>query len=88
MGVIGALVIKEGYYYIVKRNELDLCMMDYFVVGSLSGFYLVSLILGLKMKYLVKGVVVGASTGFLYNALIRYFVKKRRMNAKRIGIDL
>jgi hypothetical protein len=88
VSTVGVWSIKQFYFYIVKRNELDLYKMDYIAIGSLSGLFTFFIIFGVRGIYLAKGSLFGALYGFIYNRLINHFSRAKQTRAEKLGIKL
>lgn len=86
--VIGIWAIKQGYYYIREKKELDFSLRDYTIIGGCSGMYMMSVIYGMRYRYILFGLGLGLFYGVFYNLFTKYMVNKRRSNAEKIGIVL
>ncbi len=88
VSVVGVWSIKQLYFFLVNRKELDLYLMDYLSVGTMSGLFPFYIVFGWRVKYLLLGLVIGSFYGFVYNKMINHFSKVKQTRAEKLGIKL
>ena len=86
LGTFGLAVIKNLYFYLRNKNEMEINKLDFMTVGALGGVYLGQISLG-GVYVLFLG-SIGIFYGYIYASLINFFVNRRRRRAEKIGIDL
>jgi hypothetical protein len=87
LSTIGVAAIKHMYFYLRHRNEMDLNLEDYSIIGASSGAFFSQVALG-GMNYLLIGASIGVCYGLFYCAVERFFVYRKKKLAEKIGITL
>jgi len=63
-------------------------MKDFLTVGALSGAFFSIQVVSFNLKNILKFSLMGGILGMYYNAMICYFVNRRKLKARKIGMKL
>jgi hypothetical protein len=85
---VGSWAIKQGYFYIRNRTEMEFKYSDYAIIGSLSGLVLSNLIFKQGFIQTIYFTIGGAVYALFYSFCVKYFLNIREIKAKKLGIVL